>query len=71
MSLDWTYYYGGRQTIGGNRLVDSQSNLRIGDTLVKPLSRSQAIKIGYANPLQTRFSADFEQYLHTYQILLN
>ena len=70
VSLDWTYYNGGRQTIGGNRLADTQSNSRIGGTLVKPLSRRQAIKIGYATALKTRFSADFDQYLFSYQVLL-
>ena len=71
MSLDWTYYTGGRQTIGGNELSDDQSNSRIGATLVKPLSRRQVIKLGYATGLKTRFSIDFDQFLLSYQVLLN
>ena len=71
MSLDWTYYNGGRQTIGGDELTDTQSNSRIGGTLVKPLSRRQAIKLGYATALKTSFGTDFDQYLLSYQLLLN
>ena len=71
VSLDWTYYNGGRQTVGGNELSDAQSNSRIGGTLVKPLSRRQAIKLGYATALKTRFGTDFDQFLLSYQVLLN
>ena len=70
-SLDWTYYRGGRQTIAGDELIDEQSNSRIGGTLVKPLSRRQAIKLGYATALKTRFGTDFDQFLLSYQFLLN
>ena len=71
MSLDWTYYTGGRQTIGGNELSDDQSNSRLGATLVKPLSRRHVIKLGYATGLNTRFGTDFDQFLLSFQILLN
>ena len=71
MSLDWTYYNGGRQTVGGNELSDTQSNSRLGGTLVKPLSRRHAIKLGYATGLNTRFGTDFDQFLLSFQILLN
>jgi hypothetical protein len=71
MSLDWTYYSGGRQTVGGNELSDTQSNSRLGGTLVKPLSRRHAIKLGYATGLQTRFGVDFDQFLVSFQFLLN
>ena len=71
VSLDWTYYNGGRQTISGDELTDTQSNSRIGGTLVKPLSRRQAIKLGYATALKTSFGTDFDQYLLSYQLLLN
>ena len=71
MSLDWTYYKGGRQTIGGDQLSDTQSNSRLGGTLVKPLSRRQVIKLGYATGARTRFGTDFDQFLLSYQFLLN
>lgn len=71
ISLDYTYYNGGRQTIGGDELSDNQSNSRLGGTLVKPLSRRQVIKLGYATGVRTRFGTDFDQFLLSYQILLN
>ena len=46
-SLDLTYFTGGRQTIGGGRLEDTQSNLKIGGTVVVPFRKRHAIKIGY------------------------
>lgn len=71
ISLNWTYYKGARQTIDGNKLSDAQSNSRLGGTLVKPLSRRQVIKIGYATGVRTRFGADSDQILLSYQFLLN
>ena len=71
MSLDWTYFSGGQQTIGGDELTDEQGNSRIGGTLVKPLSRRHVIKIGYATGLNTRFGTDFDQFLLSFQFLLN
>jgi hypothetical protein len=71
MSLDWTYYTGGKQTIGGDQLSDTQSNSRLGGTIVKPLSRRQVVKLGYAAGVRTRFGTDFDQLLLSYQVLLN
>lgn len=71
MSLDYTYYTGGRQTIDGDELSDNQSNSRLGATLVKPLSRRQVLKLGYATGVRTRFGTDFDQFLLSYQVLLN
>lgn len=67
-SLDLTYFMGGRQTIGGNPLDDEQSNLKIGGTIVIPFAGRQAIKIGYANGIVTRYGNDFNQFLMTYQV---
>ena len=69
-SLDWTYYSGGRQTIAGNELSDAQNNSRFGGTFVKPLSRRQVIKLGYATGVRTRFGTDFDQFLLSYQVLI-
>jgi len=70
-SLDYTSYNGGRPTIGGPESSDNQSNSRLGATLVKPLSRRQAIKIGYARGVRTRFGIEFDQFLLSYQALPN
>ena len=70
-SLDFTYYRGGRQTIGGDPLKNSLSNVKLGGTMVVPFLRRHAIKIGYANGLVTRYGEDFDQVLITYQTLLD
>jgi len=70
-SFDFNYFTGGRQTIGGNQLVDVQQNSKIGGTVVVPLKGRHAIKLGYATGIFTEFGTDFDQYLVSYQVLLN
>mgnify|MGYP001815445299 FL=1 len=70
-SLDLSFFSGGRQTIGGNRLSDSQRNAKVGGTLVFPFAKKHALKIGYANGAVTKYGSDFDQFLVTYQVLLN
>ena len=70
-SLDVTYYYGGRQTIGGEPLRNTQSNVKLGGTLVVPFLRRHAIKVGYAAGVITRYGEDFRQLLLSYQMVLN
>lgn len=70
-SLDVSFFGGGRQTIGGGALSDTQRNLKVGGTLVIPFKHRHAIKIGYANGVVTRYGSDFDQFLLTYQVLLN
>jgi len=69
-SLDLTYFGGGRQTIGGDRLSDVQHNVKIGGTVVVPFAGRHAIKIGYARGAVTKYGSDFDQFLVTYQVLL-
>jgi hypothetical protein len=70
-SLGVTYFSGGRQTIGGDQLDDAQKNVKVGGTVVVPFAGRHAIKIGYANGAVTKYGADFDQFLVTYQVLLN
>lgn len=70
-SLDFTYFGGGRHTIGGNELDDEQHNIKIGGTVVIPFAGRHAIKVGYANGVKTKYGSDFDQFLVTYQVLLN
>ena len=70
-SLDVTYYYGGRQTIAGEPLKNTQSNVKVGGTLVVPFRRRHAIKVGYADGIITRYGEDFNQFLLSYQVVLN
>lgn len=69
-SLDYTYFTGGRQTIGGERLEDVQQNTKVGATIVIPFAGRHAVKIGYATGAVTKYGADFDQFLMTYQVLL-
>lgn len=68
-SLDVNYFTGGRQIIGGQPLKDLQQNSRIGGTLVFPVRRGQAFKLGYATGLFTDFGTDFDQYLLSHQVI--
>ena len=70
-SLDVSTFRGGRQTIEGNRLDDAQRNVKIGGTLVVPFIHRHAIKIGYAAGTVTRYGNDFDQFLLSYNLLLN
>ena len=68
-SLDATYFTGGRQTIGGDRLSDDLHNSRIGAMVVVPFRGRYAIKIGYFIGARTDYGNDFDQFLVTYQIV--
>ena len=70
-SLDFTFFGGGRQTIGGGELSDVQKNFKLGGTLVVPFKGRHAIKLGYAAGLKTKYGSDYDQLLLTYQVLLN
>lgn len=69
-SLDLTYFKGGRQTIGGERLGDVQRNAKIGGTVVIPFAGRHAVKLGYANGTVTKYGSDFDQFLLSYQYIL-
>jgi hypothetical protein len=70
-SLNFNYFTGGRQTIGGNRLGDLQRNSRLGATFVFPFAQGHSIKVSYAVGWLTRFGTDFDQLLITYSKVLN
>jgi len=71
VSLDVSAFKGGRQTIEGNRLDDVQQNMKIGGTIVVPFLRRHAIKFGYANGAVTRYGNDFNQFLLSYNVVIN
>jgi hypothetical protein len=70
-SLDLSAFRGGRQTIEGNKLDDEQRNGKIGATLVVPFLQRHAIKLGYATGTVTRYGNDFDQFLLSYNVVLN
>jgi hypothetical protein len=71
VSLDGNYFTGGRQTIEGTELEDVQQNSRVGGTLAFPFGGRHALKFGFAVGVFADFGTDFDQYLVSYQVLLN
>jgi len=69
VSLDGTYYTGGRTTINGQQNYDLQKNSRVGFTLALPLTRFQALKIAYSRGARTRIGGDFDTLGVSYQYL--
>jgi hypothetical protein len=69
LSLDGTYYTGGRTTINGQQNYDLQKNSRVGLTLAWPLTRFQALKIAYSRGARTSIGGDFETLGVSYQYL--
>jgi hypothetical protein len=69
-SLDFNWFTGGQQTIGGEEREDLQQNARIGATLVVPFLGRHALKFGYSAAARTRYGSDSRQGLVVYQVLL-
>jgi len=70
-SIEANYFVGGRQSIEGSKLADVQKNSRFGVTLSVPIKGRHSIKLGYAVGVVTSFGTDFDQFLMSYQVLLN
>jgi len=58
LSVNGTYYTGGRTAINGVLNADPQRNSRIGATFSLPVSQRQSIKVVWANGLTARFGGD-------------
>jgi hypothetical protein len=69
-SLDFNWFTGGQQTVGGEKREDLQQNARVGATMVVPFLGRHALKFGYSLGVRTRSGSDVEQLLLTYQVLL-
>ena len=69
-SLEYNFFIGGRQTVGGEQQSNEQRNSRIGLTLVKPFLGRNAIKLGYSKGSRTRFGNDYDQVLVSYTRVL-
>lgn len=71
VSLDFSAFQGGQQTIEESRLDDEQRNMKIGGTIVMPFLSRHAIKFGFAHGAVTRHGNDFNQFLLSYNVLIN
>ena len=58
LSVNATYYAGGRTTVNGVLNEDSQRNSRIGATFSLPVSQRQSFKVAWAKGLTARFGGD-------------
>ena len=66
MSLDGSYYRGGRSTLGDRRLDDLQRDAKLGLTLVYPFASKQAIKVGYTLGSVNDTDEDFDIFQLSY-----
>jgi hypothetical protein len=67
VSLDGTYYSGGRTSINGHRNFDLQANSRVGFTLALPLNPRHSLKFAYSHGAVTRIGGDFDTIGVSYQ----
>ncbi|MEH6592805.1 MAG: transporter [Halioglobus sp.] len=66
VSLDTSFYTGGRSTVGGRQLDDLQRDSKLGLTLVYPLGGKQALKVGYSMGSVIDTDEDFDVFILTY-----
>tara|TARA_R110002110_G_scaffold91264_2_gene237665 strand:- start:292023 stop:292928 length:906 start_codon:yes stop_codon:yes gene_type:complete len=69
-SLNGNYYRGGRSQIGERRLDDLQRDSKLGLTVVYPLSRRGAVKLGYTNGSINDSGESFDTFLLSYSWVL-
>jgi hypothetical protein len=60
LALDGTWYRGGSTTLDGVANADRQENTRVGLTLAVPVSRTHALKFGYAKGASTRVGSKLD-----------
>jgi len=65
-SLDLNYYYGGRTTVGGDKLADLQRNSRAGVTLTFPWKHKHAIRTSFSAGTVTSSGGDFDLFSLVY-----
>jgi hypothetical protein len=59
ISLDGTYFVGGRTTVNGVRGDNEQANTRAGLTLALPVDRQNSIKLNASTGISTRTGSEF------------
>ncbi len=66
VSLDASFYKGGRSTLDGNRLNDLQRDSKVGITVVYPVAGKHAIKFGYSLGSVIDSNEDFDVFVLSY-----
>jgi hypothetical protein len=69
VSVNGTWYTGGRTNIDGIDKADLQRNTRLGATVAIPAGRRQSIKVAYSSGATTRVGADFRTITLAWQIV--
>ena len=67
LSLNGTWYSGGRTTVNGVLNNDLQTNSRLGATAVLPVNRYNSMRFGWSTGTSTRTGSDFDAYAVTWQ----
>ena len=65
-SLDATYYFGGRTTVGQDLRDDSQRNTRFGGTVLFPFKGRHGIRASFSTGITTASGGDFENFSLSY-----
>lgn len=60
VSLDATYFAGGRTTLNGERNYDLQQNLRLGGTAAFPVDRANSVKLYVSSGLSARTGNEYD-----------
>lgn len=66
ISLDGTYYAGGRTTVDETLKADFQRNVRLGFALAYPFKQRHGLKFSYTSGVSTRSGGDFDSVGVTY-----
>ena len=69
VSVNGTWYTGGRTSIDGVDKADLQRNTRLGATVAIPAGARQSIKVAYSGGATTRIGADFRTITLAWQIV--
>ena len=59
VSLDGSYFTGGRTTVNGVKSDNEQTNTRVGVTLALPVDRHNSVKLNASTGITTRTGSDF------------
>lgn len=68
-AINVTYYVGGNSYINGDKKDDYQNNVRVGGTLVLPISKQHSIKIAASTGAVIRIGANFATFSVAWQSL--
>jgi hypothetical protein len=69
LSLDGTWFTGGRTEVDGVASPDRQDNVRLGGTVSVPVGARQSLKLSYNSGATTRRGSDYDTFTLTWQFV--